>query len=119
MKKEKSMLIVILAIVFVVVFATTTFAATSLRTDTTKTEASPAYISSNPPGPGYTGWCTVTAQPSLTARSGPGTNYSPVTSELYGNYVDVVFVNNTGWAEISIGSNSTGWVSTSYLTIGC
>ena len=105
--KKKNIVTFLLALILMVAFSSSAFAATS----------SSEYVSSNPPGPGFTGWCIVTAQPSLTVRSGAGANYSPVGSELYGNSVDVILVNNTGWAEISIGSNVTGWVSTSYLTI--
>lgn len=119
MKKRKSILIILFAIILIVAFSANAFASTSLPsgTDSTASKSSPGYVSPNPPGPGFTGWCIVTAEPSLTVRSGPGTTYTPVGSEFYGSSVDVIYVNNSGWAEISVGSNGTGWVSTSYLAI--
>ena len=103
MKKKKNALIILLAIILVVAFSSAALASAS-------------YVSPNPPGSGFSGLCSVTAQPSLTVRSGPGTGYSSIGSEAYGNIVNVIFVNN-GWAEINIETNGIGWVSADYLSI--
>ncbi|WP_088187157.1 SH3 domain-containing protein [Desulfosporosinus sp. FKA] len=117
MKKTKSIMTVLLTGILLVAFGANAYATTvSSETLTTSTVLSPNYISPNQPGPGYTGPCTVTAQPSIIVRSGPGTNYSSVGSVLYGGVVNVILVNNSGWAEIRMVNNQTGWVSTSYLT---
>lgn len=100
-------------------FSSTAFAAMPFtEAETTLATKTPNYVSGNPPQPSDKNiMCIVTAQPSLTVRSGPGTSYAPVESLMYGDSVLVLLVNNSGWAEISIGSTATGWVSTSYLTI--
>ena len=117
--KIKSILTFLLALILMVAFSSTAFAAMpSAEAVTTSATKTPNYVSGNPPKPGDTNiMCIVTAQPSLTVRSGPGTSYALLSSLMYGDSVLVLLVNNSGWAEIRIGSNATGWVSTSYLTI--
>ena len=72
MNKKKGITTVLLTGVLLVSFgATANAVTTSSGTLTTSTIISPSYISTNQPGPGYKGLCTVTAQPSLIVRSGP------------------------------------------------
>lgn len=98
------------------------FSATVLATPITSTNPTPTstiesidgvdYVSPNQPQPGFTGYCEVTAEPSLSVRSGPGTGYSIIGSVPYGELVEVVSVSN-GWAKIY--GDGYGYVTTTYL----
>ena len=63
----------------------------------------------------------VTAEPSLNVRSGPGTNYSIVSSLTYGRRVVILDDSTAGWYQVlfsdSSGKAITGYVSADYLTV--
>jgi uncharacterized protein YgiM (DUF1202 family) len=83
---------------------------------TVDTGIHPNYVSPNPPTPGYTGYCSVTAEPYLIVRSGPGTSYSQIGTALYGDWVYVVQVRTDGWTKIqNLSGSGYGYVSTAYL----
>ena len=63
----------------------------------------------------------VTAEPSLNVRSGPGTNYSIVSSLTYGRRVVILDDSTAGWYQVLFSNSSgkavTGYVSADYLTV--
>ena len=63
----------------------------------------------------------VTAEPSLNVRSGPGTNYSIVSSLTYGRRVVILDDSTSGWYQVLFSNSSgkaiTGYVSADYLTV--
>ena len=62
----------------------------------------------------------VTAEPSLNVRSGPGTNYSIVSSLAYGRWVVILDDSTPGWYQVLFSNGSgqaiTGYVSGEYLS---
>lgn len=112
--KIKRLASISLAVCLILASGATAFAATPSTTATATTaKVSPQYASPNPPGPGtYNSYFIVTAQPDMYVRSGPGDNYSPIGTVLYGDSVYVYTVNSNEWAYIGNG----GYVSAYYLT---
>lgn len=116
MKKSKSIATIVTTLGFML-----SCGAAAMATPITSTNPTPIIqsdigvmgVSPNQPQPGFTGYCMVTATPSLTVRSNPGTNYPPVGSLDYGDIVRVLSVSD-GWAKIANGSTN-GYVSTTYL----
>ena len=117
MKKIKSLASILLSLGLLVGFSGTALAATPSTQDA-QVSVAPAYISPDQPYPGFTGYCMVTAEPSLNVRSGPGTSYSITGSVLFGDTVNVVYVNSSGWAQIkNFDTGALGWVQAAYLDI--
>ena len=92
---------------------------TSVRAQKLYSEIAAAYYNGSYISPYYyygygaAGWYSVTAQPNLRVRSGPGTNYSVIGKLNYGSSVAVEAV-TSGWGRI-YHNGQIGWISMDYV----
>ena len=71
-------------------------------------------------GGGSTGSGTVTGAQTTTAvnlRSGPGTDYSKITTLAAGTYLTVLSTDTAGWIQVQTSSGQTGYVSSDYVRL--
>ena len=120
--KIKRLVSICLAVGLTLAFSATAFAATpSLKsvtepstTSITAKMVSPLGLASNPPKPGYSGYCYVTAEPSLNMRSAPSSTAPILFTVPYGELLYVYTCYSDGWSNISYNGNY-GYCLSAYL----
>ena len=74
--------------------------------------STPGKVSPTTPG------TIINAGSGLNIRSGPGSSYDVVASALNGAQVTILEDTGSGWYKINYGGSATGYVSSSYVSVG-